>query len=378
MAEPKRLADLKVAIVHYWLVSMRGGEKVIEQLCEVFPQADLYTLVARPENLSETIRRHKITTSFIQRMPGGVKHYQHYLPLMPFAAEQFDLNGYDLVISSDTNVTKGVITHPGVLHVNYCHTPMRYAWDMYHEYMHGSGLGKLKKIIMGAVTNYLRVWDVAASNRVDLFIANSGNVKRRIRKHYRRDSEVIPPPVDVETFTPGGTPGDHYLMLGQIIPYKRVDVAVEAFNRSGRKLVIIGEGSERERLQAMARPNVEFKGRLTTEEIHRLYAGCRGFVFPGEEDFGITPLEAQACGRPVIAFGKGGALETVRDGETGLFFAEQTPESLNAAVDRLEAGGHAITPEKCRANALGFSNARFRERMAEFVARAWADHERDR
>lgn len=375
MAGTKTLADLKVAIVHYWLVSMRGGEKVVEQLCELFPQADLYTLVARPENLSETIRRHKLTTSFLQRLPGGVKHYQKLLPLMPFAIEQFDLNGYDLVISSDTNVTKGVVTRPGVLHVNYCHTPMRYAWDMYHEYMHGFGLGRIAKMIMAASTNYLRVWDVAAANRVDHFIANSGNVRRRIRKHYRREAEVIPPPVDVETFVPGGAAGDYYLMLGQIIPYKRVDVAVEAFNRNGRRLVIIGEGSERERLKALAKPNVEFRGRLTTEEIHRLYAGCRGFVFPGEEDFGITPLEAQACGRPVIAFGKGGALETVRDGETGLFFAEQTAESLNAAVDRLEAGDHSITPEKCRANALGFSNAKFRERMAAFIAKKWTEHQ---
>lgn len=365
---------MKVAIVHYWLVSMRGGEKVIEQLCRVFPDADLFTLVCRPERLSKTITAHKITTSFLQKFPKATSIYQSLLPLMPLAVEQFDLTGYDLVISSDTNVTKGVVTGPHTLHLCYCHTPMRYAWDMYHAYLNGSGLGRLKKLAMVLTMSYLRTWDVAASNRVDVFIANSRYVRGRIRKHYRRDAAVIYPPVDVGEFMPGGETGDFYLVLGQIIPYKRIDVAVEAFNRSGRQLVVIGEGSEVARLKALAKPNIRFLGHQPFDSIKDHYRRCKAFVFPGEEDFGITPLEAQASGRPVIAYGRGGVLETVRENDTGLFFAEQTPESLNEAVDRFERGDHTITPEKCVANAPSFSDEAFRERFRRFVDEAMRAH----
>jgi glycosyltransferase involved in cell wall biosynthesis len=270
---------------------------------------------------------------------------------------------------------KGVLTPPTALHICYCHTPMRYAWDLYHQYLHGSGLGRFKKLAMILTMNYLRVWDVAASNRVDHFLANAKNVRARIAKHYRRDAEVVFPPVDVEGFRPGGESGDYYLMLGQIIPYKRVDVAVEAFNRSGRQLVIIGEGSDVPRLKAMAKPNVRFLGFQEFDVIKGHYQRCRAFIFPGEEDFGITPLEAQASGRPVIAFGRGGSLETVVEGETGLFFEAQTPEELERALARFEAGDHAITPEKCVANASRFSAVRFRAEIEAFVARAWEEHE---
>lgn len=365
---------MKVAIVHYWLMSMRGGEKVLEQLCHVFPQADIYCLVAKPERISRVITAHKITTSFLQRLPGGVRLYQSLLPLMPIAVEQFDLTGYDVVISQETNVTKGPVTTYRTLHINYCHTPMRYAWDMYHHYLNGSGLGRLKRWVMAATMNYIRVWDVAAANRVDLFIASSRNAQGRICKHYRRDSAVIYPPADTSGFQPGGEVGDFYLMLGQIIPYKRVDLAVEAFNRSGRKLIVVGEGSEAERLKAIAKPNVTFVGSQPFEVIREYYRTCRAFVFPGEEDIGITPLEAQASGRPVIAYGRGGALETVVEDETGIFFEDQTPEALNAAIDRYEVGDHRITPGKCVANAKSFSNEAFRDQFRAFVEAAYAAH----
>lgn len=365
---------LKVAIVHYWLVSMRGGEKALEQICEIYPEADIFTLVCKPEKLSDAILKHRIVTSFIQRLPFGVSKYQHYLPLMLFAIEAFDLTGYDLVITSDTNVTKGVVLPPGVLHVNYCHTPMRYAWDMYHDYLNNSGLGRVKKMIMSVVMSYLRVWDVAASNRVDYFIANSGNVRRRIAKHYRRDAEVVFPPVSVHDFDLGRGEGEFYLMAGQIIPYKRVDLAVDAFNRSGRELVIIGEGSDLAKLKAKAKKNVRFLGHQSFASLRDHFARCKAFIFPGEEDFGITLLEAQACGRPVIAYAKGGALETVADGSTGLFFSEQDAESLNAAVDRYENGDHAITADKCRENALKYSNERFREHFKTFISNALSEH----
>lgn len=363
----------KVAIVHYWLVSMRGGEKVVEELCRIWPEADIFTLVSRPERLSETIRAHKITNSFLQRIPKAASIYQSLLPLMPLAVEQFDLSGYDIVISSDTNVTKGVLTRPETLHVCYCHTPMRYAWDMYHQYLEGSGLGRLKKLAMILTMSRLRVWDVAASNRVDQFVANSHYVKNRIRKHYRRDAEVIFPPVDVESFRPGKTVGDFYLVLGQIIPYKRIDIAINSFNRSGRRLVVIGEGSELPRLKAMAGKNITFLGHAPFDVIRDHYQSCKAFIFPGEEDFGITPLEAQASGRPVVAYGRGGALETVVDGQTGLFFAEQNSESLDEAIGRFERGEHSITPEKCVENAAAFSCAHFRNRISSFVHVAWKE-----
>jgi len=364
----------KVAIVHYWLVSMRGGEKVVDQLVRVFPQADIFTLVCLPERLSEAIRSRPIKTSFLQKLPKATSLYQNFLPLMPLAIEQFDLAGYDIVISSDASVAKGAVTGPDTLHINYCHSPMRYAWDMYHDYMEGLGLGRLKKIAMAITMNYMRMWDVAASNRVDLFVANSEFVKGRIRKHYRREADVINPPVDVDGFTPQGEPGDFYLILGQIIPYKRIDVAVDAFNRSGRKLIIIGEGSEVARLKAMAGPNVSLIGHQPFDVIRDHYRRCKAFIFPGVEDFGITPLEAQASGRPVLAYRGGGALETVLEGKTGLFFEEQTAESLNGAVDRFERGDHAIDPQACVANAARYSESRFRERIGSYVLKAWDEH----
>jgi glycosyltransferase involved in cell wall biosynthesis len=365
----------KLAIVHHWLLSMRGGEKVIEEMCQVWPDADIFTIVSRPDRISETIRAHKITNSFIQKIPKATSIYQNLLPLMPLAIEQFNLNQYDIVISSDTNVTKGVLTRPNTLHVCYCNTPMRYAWDMYHNYLEDPCLGRIKKWAMRLVMSRLRVWDLAASNRVDRFIGNSKCVRNRIQKHYRRESEVIYPPVDVDSFQPKGQADNFYLVLGQIIPYKRIDIAVEAFNQNGKKLVIIGEGSELARLKKISRPNITFLGFAPLDVIRDHYQRCKAFIFPGEEDFGITPLEAQACGRPVLAFGRGGALETVQDETTGLFFSEQTSASLQEAIDRFESNPEIFSVEACVKNAKSFSSAHFRRRIQSFVEDAWKTHQ---
>lgn len=355
-------AKMKIAIVHYWLVSMRGGEKVVEQLCDLFPQADIYTLVYEPDKISDAIKKHKIQTSFIQKIPLGKKLYQNLLPLMPMAIEQFDLSQYDVVISSDTNVTKGVILPPHVLHVNYCHTPMRYAWDMYHEYKNQPGVSFFKKLLMIPTMNWIRTWDVCASNRVDFFIANSKNVQRRINKHYRRKADVIYPPVAVEDFF-NKHAEDFYLIVGQIIPYKKVDLAVKAFNNSGKKLIVIGEGAELKKLQKLAKPNIQFTGRQTFSVIRDYYSRCKAFVFPGVEDFGITPVEAQASGKAVIAYAAGGVLETVIQDHTGVFFTESTPFALNEAIAKFEKGEHLITINKCQENAQKYSNNIFKEKI---------------
>ena len=364
---------MRVALIHYWLVTMRGGESVLEALCEMFPEADIFTHVYVPEAMSPEIRKHRVFTSFIQRLPRAKKLYQQYLPLMPFALEQFDLRGYDLVISTESGPAKGVLTPAETPHLCYCHTPMRYLWDHYQDYL--ASAGWLSRLGLRIFSHRLRQWDVLSANRVDHFVANSHNVARRIHKHYRREADVVYPPVDVDFFSlPAGqaetTPRNerHYLCLGQLVPYKRVDLAVEACTRLGRKLVVIGEGSEFERLKGKAGECVTFAGKVDRERIRAMLLQSRGLIFPGEEDFGIVPLEAQAAGVPVVAYARGGALETVREGETGTFFQEQTVDSLVQALVRFEQ--MVFDPAVLTRHAQGFSRESFKKGMIAALEKA--------
>jgi glycosyltransferase involved in cell wall biosynthesis len=356
---------MKVALIHYWLVTNRGGEKVLEALCELFPDADIYTHVVNPLDTSETVLKHSIKTTYIQKLPFATKLYQKYLPLMPLALEQLDLRGYDLVISSESGPAKGVITSPDTLHLCYCHSPMRYVWDMYQEYLETAG--RVTRLLMPPLIHYVRLWDYASAARVDQFIANSHHVAKRIQKHYRRSAQVIYPPVDTKAFAPVSQQDDFFLMVGQLVGYKRTGLAVEAFNRMGKPLVVIGEGADLEPLKAKAKANVTILGRQPFSVIRDYYARCKALIFPGEEDFGIVPVEAMASGRPVIAFHKGGALETVIDGVTGLFFDEQTPEAIVEAVNRFEQVQHQFSVEKIVAHAQKFGRDRFQMEMKQLI-----------
>jgi glycosyltransferase involved in cell wall biosynthesis len=359
-------------------VTRRGGERVVEALCELFPQADLFALVADRKTLSPELQKHKLTTSFLQKLPGSRKWHRYMLPLYPLAVEQFDLRRYDLVISSESGPAKGVLTGPETLHLCYCHTPMRYIWDFYQEYENGSGLGPLRKLVFGLTAHYARLWDHASASRVDYFAANSHRVASRIKKYYRREAEVIHPPVDVARAQLAGNIEDYYLIVGQLVNYKRVDLAIEACNQLGRTLRIVGVGEEYQRLRRTAGKTVNFLGALSDEEVQNQYAHCRALLFPGEEDFGIVPVEAQASGRPVIAFGKGGARETVIGADrdelaipersTGLFFGEQRADSLVKAILKFEAEERHFSPSFIRAHAEQFDKKHFLKKMGSFVA----------
>ena len=373
---------MKVALVHDWLIGMRGGEKCLEVLCELFPEATLHTLLYKKGSVSEIISRMKIETSFIQKLPFSSNHYQKYLPLFPTAIEQFDLTGYDLVISSSHCVAKGVITRPETCHICYCHTPMRYAWEMYYTYFNKNTVSPLVRWSVPFFMNYLRTWDERSSDRVDFFVANSQNVRDRIKKHYRREAELIYPPVDTDYFSLSQNTGDYFLVSSALVPYKRIDLAVLAFNWLNLPLLIIGEGAEKGRLQKLAKGNVRFLDWQNPAELKKYYTGCRALIFPGEEDFGIVPVEAQACGKPVIAFGKGGVTESVKgfypDQEltadhTGIFFCPQTTEALTDAVRRFEST--RFDPERIRANAIRFDRKIFKEKIEEFIDRKLQEHD---
>ena len=356
---------MKVAIIHYWLVNMRGGEKVLEALCELYPQADIFTHVYRPEKFQNSvISKHKITTTFIAKLPGATKRYQLYLPLMPLALEELDLSGHDLVISSESGPAKGVIVPPGVPHICYCHSPMRYAWDMYGEYR--SEMGKLKRFLTALLLHYIRRWDQLSSQQVTEFIANSRFVAKRIKSYYGRNSMVIHPPVDIGAFSLSSSSEDYYLVLGQLVPYKKTDLAVRAFNQSGKKLIVIGDGVQLGLLKKIAQPNVQILGYQPFSVMKAYLMKCKALIFPGVEDFGIVPLEAMACGKPVIAFAKGGALETVLDGLTGCLFYEQTVDSLNKVIYSFESDFN-VEPSQIREKALSFSKENFKERIRNHI-----------
>ena len=345
---------------------MRGGEKVLEVFCEMYPEADIFTLVYVPSRISETIKKHKIECSFINSLPWAWRRHQIYLPLFPLAIELFDLSEYDLILSTSHCVAKGSLTRATSLHVCYCHTPMRYAWDFQGVYRKAARPQWLVGTFFALTLEYLRRWDVASARRPNHYIANSHNVRRRIERYYGENADVVHPPVDSDFFTPGDEDGDYWLMLSAMVPYKDLDGAIEAFNVSGKKLHVVGAGAQRNRLEAMAKDNVTFFGWLTDEEVREQLRKCKGLVFPGEEDFGITPLEANACGRPVVALRKGGVLESQVEGKTALFFDELTAELLNEAI--IEAEEKKWDKEAIRSHGETFSRLRFRREMEEQIA----------
>jgi len=373
---------MNLVLVHDWLTGMRGGEKCLEPLCRRFPDARLFTLLHRRGSTSPAIERMRITTSFLQRLPGSRRHYRYLLPLMPRAIERLRLPAdADLVLSFSHAVAKGVRPPPGVPHVCYCFTPMRYAWQLRDDYLGPEGnaddgrqkLKGLKRTAVEAVLDHLREWDEAASNRVTHFVAISRTIQERIRECYDRPSTIIYPPVHTDFYTPADVPGeDFYLCVSALVPYKRIDLAIAACRRLGRKLLVIGDGPERGRLQALAGEETQLLGWRTNEEIRDHFRRCRALLFPGLEDFGIVPVEAQACGAAVIAYGRGGATETVlppAGGQpgTGLFFDEQTPEALIAAMERLEADPQQVSAIVARENAQRFSADRYEREIVDYL-----------
>jgi glycosyltransferase involved in cell wall biosynthesis len=373
LGRPRSRARLRVALVHDWLTGMRGGERCLEALCELFPEADLFTLLHVPGSVSPLIERRRITTSFVQRLPDVERRYRAYLPLFPLAVRTFDLRGYDLVVSSSHCVAKAARPGPGALHVCYCFTPMRYVWDLYEDYV--GGRGWFVRVAGRPVAAALRRWDRRTSRRVHHFVAISRHVAERIRRCYGRSAEVIYPPVNIGRFqlaTPGSE--DFYLVVAALVPYKRVDLAIQACGALGRRLLVVGTGPEARRLEALAGPTVEFLGWRGDGEIAELYRRCRAVLFPGLEDFGIVPVEAMAAGRPVIAYGAGGVLETVSPlgGEappTGVFFHEQRVEALVEAIRRFEAAADRFDPRVLRARAERFDRARFLAGFAAYLDR---------
>jgi glycosyltransferase involved in cell wall biosynthesis len=357
---------------------MRGGERVLEALCRMFPGADIYTHVLDPAAISPLLASHTIETTFVNRLPRAGRWYKSYLPLMPMALEALDLTGYDLIISSEAGPAKGIVPGPNAVHLSYVHSPMRYIWDQYHVYRRGAG--PLARLTMLPLSHWLRVWDVTSAARVDRFVANSHFVARRIDKYYRRPADVVFPPVAVDLFAPVPPDelGDFYLWAGELVSYKRPEVAIEAFRQSGRRLVVIGDGPERRALERQAQGSrIEFLGKTDFAVLKAQMARCRALVFPGEEDFGIVPVEVQASGRPVIAFGSGGVLDSVIDGETGVFFDRPDSEALNAAIDGFEASGMvAECAGACTANARRFTEAAFVAGIRASLDNAGLDLER--
>lgn len=365
----------RVGLVHDWLPVYAGAERVLEQMIRVFPESDLYSLIDFvPEDQRDFLQGHPVETSFIQRLPFAKRLYRHYLPFAPLAIEQFDLTDHDVVISSSYAVAKGILTRADQLHISYVHSPVRYAWDLYHEYMaEGLSWGP-RRAAARLVLHYLRLYDVTTAPRVDLFLANSKTVARRIWKTYRRRALVLYPPVDVDRFTVETQKENYYLTMSRLVPYKRVDLIVKAFAAMPEKeLIVIGDGPEHDALARMAGPNVTLLGYQPDDAVTHYMQNARAFVFAAEEDFGIVPVEAQACGTPVIAYGRGGVQETVTPGTTGVFFPEQTVDHLMAAVNEFEKLRSRFDPADMRAQAERFAVPVFQQRFSELVQRAYAD-----
>jgi len=405
------MTNPRVALVHDWLTGMRGGERCLEALCDLFPGADLFTLLHVKGSVSEMIERRRIQTSAIQQMPFAASRYRYYLPLFPWAVERLTLDGYDLILSGSHCVAKGVKPPPRALHIAYVYTPMRYVWDLQEAYVRPGRMGPLSRSLLRAVAGRLRRWDLEANDRVDHFAAISQHVADRIRRHYGREAEVIYPPVQTARFHIADRTDDYFLVAGAFAPYKRIDLAIQAFTRLGRRLVVLGEGQENRRLRRMAGPTIEFLGWRPDGEVAEVLGRCRALIFPGEEDFGILPVETMACGRPVIAYGAGGVTETVipinssesrvpsfalsrgdpagrpypepgtRNREpgtpTGVFFYEQTVEALMQAIDLYERSPERFEPEALRAHALAFDASVFEKRMAAYVAERYERWERE-
>jgi len=365
---------MRVALVHDWLVRMRGGEKVLEALCELFPDSDLYTLIYRKGHISDTIRNRRIKSSILSSLPCVNRWYPWLLPIFPFAIEGFDLKGYDLVISTSHCVAKGVRMEKNTCHICYCFTPMRYLWGFEQEYFGNKGWLFKKSAI--PLMRYLKRWDLESNKGVDCFIAISNNIREKVARSYGRDSEVIYPPVDTSYFRPdSANRGDYFLIVSALVPYKRIDIAVDAFNRLNLPLVIIGEGPCEKELKSRSLPNITFMKWQSQSDLFKFYNGCKALIFPGEEDFGIVPLESQACGRPVIAYKKGGALETVVEGKTGLFFYPQSPSGLIDAVQRFDPGN--FSRDEIRRHAVQFDKELFKAKFKELVNRLSSGRRRD-
>jgi len=367
------MKDLNVILAHDWLTGMRGGERVLENLCRAYTRAPIFTLIHNPDVTSDIIRRHPITTSRLQQIPGITRHYRYFLPFFPAAMESLQLPQADMLISISHCVAKGALPPPGARHLCYCLTPMRYAWMFYEEYF---GTNLLKKAMLNPLLARLRDWDRQTCQRVNRFVTLSRHVRKRIGDYYGREADVVYPPVNTDFWTPapdqpttrsGAELGAYDLIVSALVPYKRIDLAVKTYTRSGAHLILVGTGPEFRRLRALAGPNIQFTGWLPDNRIRDLYRQCRALIFPGEEDFGIVPVEAQACGRPVVAYGRGGALETVVDGSTGVFFQEQSEESLLDAITRCAACGW--TPSVIRSHAAQFSENQFRRGITDSITK---------
>jgi len=376
---PKYWQDLRIAIVHHWFISRAGGERVVDTIASLFPDADLFTLFLDQQRLSPALQKRKIITSFLDRSRVARRAHRHFLPFYPLAVEMLDLSGYDLIITSDSGPMKGVLTDPHSTHICYCHSPMRYLWDGYSAYFRS--MPRLTRTLFGLAAHYVRNWDYAAAQRVDHFIANSNYVAGRIRKYYRRDSTVIHPPIDTSESFLARKHEDYYLAVGRLVPYKRTDISIDACMKLGRRLVIAGDGPEMNRLKKRARKNVEFLGEVDDCQLRNLYAQCRALLFAADEDFGMVPLEVQSYGRPVIAFGKGGSLETVigayspihmekfygNPAITGVFFGEQTAASLAEAIRSFESCEEIFVPDQIQLHARKFDTSIFVSRLRSYI-----------